>query len=38
MTTVAVNAIALDDIGPLLEPVGSLFREDPGRHDSGILT
>ncbi|HXL91823.1 MAG TPA: GNAT family N-acetyltransferase [Streptosporangiaceae bacterium] len=36
MTTVAVNAVALDDIGPLLESVGSLFREDAGRHDSGI--
>jgi len=36
MTTVAVNAVALDDMGPLLESVGCLFLEDGGRHDSGI--
>jgi GNAT superfamily N-acetyltransferase len=36
MTTFAVTAVALDDIGLLLDSVGALFREDPGRHDSGV--
>jgi GNAT superfamily N-acetyltransferase len=36
MTTFAVGTVALDDVGLLLHSVGALFREDAGRHDSGI--
>jgi GNAT superfamily N-acetyltransferase len=35
MTTVAVNVVTPDDMEPLLESVGWLFREDAGRHDAG---
>jgi len=36
MTTVAVNVVTQDDLDPLLESVGWLFREDAGRHDVGV--